>query len=1098
MKNKLALLLVAASVLMVAFSGSAPVGRTNAPGESFCTACHTGSNPSLDGEVTISGVPSMIMPSTTYPITVTVTNPNMAANRAGFSMVVLDDNQDNVGDLINNGANSALITSSSNGREYFGHAPAVAFSGGDVQWTVDWVSPASATSNISFYTGAIIANGGSGNSQDRPVLTSVSAPFSGGSPLEVTVEVDQEVTCFGDSDGIATATATGGSGSYTYAWDNGETTQTAVALNGGNHSVTVSDGASDVVKSFFVDEPDELVAEAMVYEGLTCFMTDAICGVNTFGGTSPYTYQWSNGSTFSGMNTMIPGLYQVTVTDANGCTAVSELEVEPAPEDIEIVVEDISYPHCLGDFNHIDITAESGDAVLEYEWSNGATGPRIENVALGSYTVTITNGVVCSKILTYEMEIQEPLSVSLIDIQNETCEGASDGSISLFVEGGDGQYEYEWANGDTTSSLSNISAGTYSYTVTDGIVCSIEDLVIIDGGSSIDISVDDLMSPSCNGADDGSISVSVSGGNSGPFEILWSTGDTTNSIENLGPGTYQLSVTANNGCQKDTSFTISERNNAVLTLDTVTHIQCFGDSTGSAMVSLTGGEGFDVVWSSGDTGLVVNNLPAGDYSVVAIDSTGCQSDTVMVQVAQPDEIQIMFGEQSILCHGGFGVITTMVQGGVAPYGYNWSIGDDTPFLQGVSAGTYSVTVTDSTGCMVERMYTITQPDEITQQDVIIENVDCHGDSTGTIMVEYVGGAGDLTYSWSTGDSTASLDGLVAGTYILTVADTNACMLMDTFVISHPDQLAVTVTSSGESQSGAEDGSAEVTAITGGVAPYQVLWSIGDTTASISGLSPGVYTVTVTDSLGCAVEEMVVINGADCDATAEYSSTDVSCFGANDGTISVTLTPEETAYAVLINGDSIDLSMLEAGIYDLTILYGNNCTISVDSVVVGSPVELTLVVDDIEPASDNSTSDGSVEISVAGGVAPYAYLWVDSTGMQVSTDEDPRDLLPGAYQVTVTDANGCVISLDGIQVSFISNINNLDTEVLLLPNPMRDVLVVQTRQIVSEVVIYDMQGKVVKRSKGNETNIPVGELQNGIYLAKVLLSNNVVVKQLLVK
>ncbi|MBK8700093.1 MAG: hypothetical protein IPN29_11415 [Saprospiraceae bacterium] len=329
-------LVLVAVLLLIASSSSHPTsngGYTGAPGDGVCAQCHSGTNPALDGEITIDGVPATITAGQLYNVTVTVSNPNLAANRAGFQIVALNNSNTNAGNFTNPSVASSIKTSA--GKKYFGHAPAVPFSGNTMlTWTVDWTAPASGSGLITFYGGSVIANGNSGSSGDRFVITQSSGTLSGSStPLSVSLTDVTNVSCNGGFDGSATAQPSGGSPNYNYAWNNGETTATASNLPAGLARVTVTDnvGATSTA-SVNITQPGLIVVNVINTQSPTCFNSgNGSIIVNATGGVGGFFYDWSNGFSGASIGGLSGGTYEVTVTDNNNCTSVKQVILSSRP-----------------------------------------------------------------------------------------------------------------------------------------------------------------------------------------------------------------------------------------------------------------------------------------------------------------------------------------------------------------------------------------------------------------------------------------------------------------------------------------------------------------------------------------------------------------------------------------------------------------------------------------------------------------------------------------------------------------------------------------------------------------------------------------------
>ncbi|MEK7254458.1 MAG: choice-of-anchor V domain-containing protein, partial [Bacteroidota bacterium] len=315
--------------LFLSSSANPPNGYTGSPadGGNTCSAlnngCHTG--PTGTGNVTIAGLPSSIVPNTNYSITVTVTRTNPDRQKGGFQLMVLDGNDQNVGNLSTTDPNAA--TQIFNGFEYFEHDPALSFSSNSVTYTGSWVAPASAVNPITMYIAANLAGSPSGsNDGDEIVTTTVSGDMSGGGVITVDV-TGTNVSCFGGNNGSATATPSGGGGPpFSYSWSNGGSTATINNLTAGTYMVTVTNTSGGMgTGSVTITQPASAVAVSVINSSnITCANPTGSATASASGGTPGYTYNWSSGAT--GATVSLPaGTWTVTATDNNGCTATDNV-----------------------------------------------------------------------------------------------------------------------------------------------------------------------------------------------------------------------------------------------------------------------------------------------------------------------------------------------------------------------------------------------------------------------------------------------------------------------------------------------------------------------------------------------------------------------------------------------------------------------------------------------------------------------------------------------------------------------------------------------------------------------------------------------------
>jgi len=440
------------------------------------------------------------------------------------------------------------------------------------------------------------------------------------------------------------------------------------------------------------------------------------------------------------------------------------------------------------------------------------------------------------------------------------CNGAATGTLEVEVEGGKPPYTYSWSpTGATTAVVTNVPAGTHTVTVTDdrgtiktASVTITEPTLILPNFNSVNVS--------CNGKNNGSASVAPSGGIA-PYTVLWSDGKIGLTNNNLAPGSYSVTVRDANSCPVTHNFTIVEPLALVTSVGTQTNVSVYGGNDGSATVTATGGTApYTYLWSPvGGTSDTASNLSAGTYNVLVTDSKGCSTTqtVVITQPAIPYDI-VLVSQQNITCNGANdGSISVNVTGGLAPYTYVWSnAAGNTPTISNLSVGTYDLTVTDADSNVITASYTITEPSVLSTTSSITD-VTCNGLSNGTATVLVSGGTAPYSYFWSNGMTTATANNLTAATYSVTVTDANNCKSTTSVTIAQPGVLTVTPTVTDISCFGQLDGSITLN-ITGGAAPFSYVWSSGQTTANISGLAAGVYTVTVTDANNCTATQTATV------------------------------------------------------------------------------------------------------------------------------------------------------------------------------------------------------------------------------------------------
>lgn len=351
---------------------------------------------------------------------------------------------------------------------------------------------------------------------------------------------------------------------------------------------------------------------------------------------------------------------------------------------------------------------------------------------------------------------------------NPTCVGSCDGSINVNATGGYPPYTYQWSNGANTSMITGLCADTFTVTVTDDKGSSLSLVKIIRNPYAVGLSSSTVKQVSCYGSCDGSITVVAKGGTA-PYTYLWSNGETTASIENLCAGPYTLTVTDSKGCTFSCVKTILQPKQLAASVVKKVNASCPGSCDGSAEAKATGGKSpYTYLWSTGDTTKNVSGLCKGQYSLTVTDANGCTAVSSF-NISQPAVIKALVSSTDVTCNGECnGTAQISVSGGSGSYSYLWSDGSTGTAVQNLCEGNYSVTITDSKSCSIQKTVLINEPDEMKADCEVVSQED------GILLASAQGGKLPYTYLWSTGAVTAQVSGLAAGVYTVTVTDNNGC------------------------------------------------------------------------------------------------------------------------------------------------------------------------------------------------------------------------------------------------------------------------------------------------------------------------------------
>lgn len=842
------------------------------------------------------------------------------------------------------------------------------------------------------------------------------------------------IRCFDGSDGIVVANATGGTGALTYRWSDGQTTDTAVGVNRGRYAVTVTDA-----NGCFTVVTDSLSAPLALQSGTAILQTIACFGdstgqasVSTTGGVGPYTYLWSNGDATAITNGLPSGFHTVSITDANGCVDTATVGIIQ-PSELYLTTTSSALDCANDSSGRVSVAAFDGTAPYSYVWSNGQTATTLNNLANGTYGVTVTDANGCVHMDSATVVAPPPLVATANILQNALCNGSATGIATASSTGGVAPYSYVWSSGAFSATATSLAAGVYTVTVLDVNKCQATASVTISTPSSVIVSaqVDTLYHGQvirCTGAQDGQATANASGG-TGPYTYQWSSGDTTATATGLDATTYGVIATDLNGCSDTAQVTLNEPTPVVVTAGTVGAISCAGSSDGSALASASGGTGpYTYQWSTGATGALDTTLRVGTHAITATDVNGCTAVTT-VNLPEPNPIVLRLSATNTNCVGSStGTATVFAQGGVGGYQYRWSSGQTTPVATGLTTATYMVTVTDANGCSMADSISIGGPVPLALIFSDVVDIDCTVNPTGSATATATGGNGPYQYLWNGQTLGATANNLLYGWNVVQVSDARGCTLEDSIFINQPNPMALTTTSTDVGCFGAADGSANVD-VSGGTAPYTYTWSNSSlNTDNRTGLSAGNYSVTVTDSIGCLAVATFTLQQSSPIITQFTEVVATDCNNGTTGSLTAAAQGGTPLYTFQwstgnqqTDSTASRLDHLTAGRYGVTITDANGCSTTLDTILM-DPAQLSAIATG-STLQCYGDQNGTITVAVNGGTSPYFYSLNGATPQAGNTFSNLR---AGTYNVDVTDANGCLFSTQ-------TQLIQADSVVLQVPN-----------------------------------------------------------------
>ncbi|MFZ4860213.1 MAG: beta strand repeat-containing protein, partial [Desulfuromonadaceae bacterium] len=745
------------------------------------------------------------------------------------------------------------------------------------------------------------------------------------------------------------------------------------------------------------------------------------------GGGQTYTWTGPNSFTSSSVNPVVynaasptnEGTYHVTVTDNKGCSATASVAVTLNTPPTESSV--ISPAACGSSTGAINITPSVGTS-FTYLWNTGVTTQDISSISSGNYSVIITNNFGCSVVGNYIVS-NTGGPTALVAQTNVLCNGSSTGDITLTVSGGtpgvdpEPLYTYLWSNGSVDQDLTGLAAGTYSVIITDGAGCTGAASAIITQPNALQL--DNILTHiNCNGASTGAINITVTGG-TGAYSYDWGGGITSEDRSAIPAGTYSVTVTDASLCTVSGTFTITQPAAALDANTTVTDIDCNGNADGIVTLTVTGGtQPYTYVWTRTEAGYAgattkdITGLSPGTYNVTVTDSKGCIVETSGI-VTQPAVLSLSKTLTHVSCRNGSnGAINLSVSGGTTSYTYSWNNGAISEDLSGLTAGTYSVMVTDANGCTASTTATITEPAAVLSASITGQaNVLCNAGAAGTATAAGVGGTSPYTYSWNSSpvQTTSTATGLNAGLYTVVITDANLCTATNSVTITQPSAISISGLVTNVLCNSASTGTINITA-TGGTGSYTYNWGGGITAEDRTGLTAGSYNVTVTDANNCTTSAGFTITQPAVAITPTMVNSNITCKNAHNGSINLSVTGGVSPYTYLWTGGATteDITNLAPGIYSVTVTDANLCTATLSSFAITEPASVLSVIATPTAVTCKNGTNGSITASPGGGTAPYTYSW--STGATTATISG---LGAGTYELTTTDQNGCTATTSAV-------------------------------------------------------------------------------------
>jgi gliding motility-associated-like protein len=895
--------------------------------------------------------------------------------------------------------------------------------GGSGSYNYSWSTGATSSSITALQAGTYlltVTDASSGCSkQEVYTLTDSTGPSA---TLALT-----EPDCGTNGNGSISVTATG---IYnTYFWSTGSTSKNLTSLKPGIYTLTVTDTTTNcsAVYQAVLTAKSQMRIIANPEKNTACASAaDGKITVSLTGGSLPYSYLWSSGETSKDLNGKIAGTYNLTVTDANSCiTTISVLLNTDSSKLLNATLSSITKATCNTATNgSAYVTVSGGKTPLSYSWSpGGSTTKDLINVIAGSYTLTVTDAVGCTKQVNAMITIDSAVSLNAtVDSTKASgCSSSASGAVYVTVSGGSAPYSYQWKKGATivagTKNLSSVIAGSYTLTITDNNGCTLLlNATVPVAGSGVTVTLDSLHRPTCTVSADGKIFASVSGGLS-PYTYFWSTGSVTEDLINANPGTHVLTATDANGCpgQLFVNLSFDTSKTLVTKVDSTIGAGCSLGASAALYITASGGTPpYSYIWSDGTTMSDLSGVIPGTYTVAVTDAKGCKANagaTLGIDTSRSIKAAIDSVEGAGCIGSTSGKIFVSTSRGVAPYVYLWSNGASTKDILNAGPGVYSVIIADAAGCSktLSANVGIDTSKKIIISADSIRGASCLLGANGAIHVSIKGGKAPYAYSWSNGAITADLLNVIPGFYTLSVQDANGCTATMSATIGVDISKSISINGVSIKDAGCSgnaSGAINVT-VTGGIPPYTYNWSNGATSQDIVNIIPGNYTLMVKDAVGCSEEysAVVKVDTANQIKVSTNSVVDAKCIGSSSGSISVIVSGGVAPYSYSWSNGAItkDLMFIPSGSYLLNVTDAIGCSAQLSANIgINNTNPVTIKLDSVKNVGCVDSLSGAIFVSVTGGSLPYNYMW--SNG---AITQDLIGVASGAYNLNVTDNAGCV-------------------------------------------------------------------------------------------
>ncbi len=870
----------------------------------------------------------------------------------------------------------------------------------------------------------VVATDGVGSTGSTSIVINEPAPLTG-------MVINQNaVLCNGDANGSANLNASGGTSPYSFTWPDGTVISSRTDLAAGTYTITVSDNLMCTsTMNVAISEPPVLGQSLVNSSDASCGMLDGSIEVIGIGGVGAYSYLWSDGTSGPIISGIPAGTYTVVVTDGNMCTNSASYTISSS-SGISLSLNSSSDPTCNGGANGTaEINVTGGTMPFSAMWSDGGSGLIRNDLSANTYNVIVSDQMSCSSSISITIGEPSSLGFTVSELTMPSCIGDSDGQLIVEASGGTAPYTYTWPGGIVNDTLSNLTAGTYQVTITDNNMCTDSFSATLSDPSIPTIDIDSIVSPLCNGDNNGIVALTLSGG-TGTLNVTWPDANTDTLRNDLQAGLYWVTISDSNNCMDSSSIIISQPSLLIANATGQAESNA-GANDGTAVANPTGGiPPYSYHWSTGDMTQMISGLSPGNYVVTVTDDNDCSSEEIVAVSPGNCTITGTVSTTPVSCFGDEdGTATISLMNAVGAVDIMWSTGDSTLNIDSLETGVYAVTVTDALSCQVIlSSVEVTSPGMIIVSSDVIEIPECANESTGIISANITGGTGPYNYNWDLGSTADTLVGVFPGSYPVTVTDDNMCtgngvVNLGNADFTKPNSVLIDLTLYADAagnipsfdETDFDGGSSDNCGIAGfswddmeygcdDIGVHTIYVDVFDNNGNVEQDS---FILTILDTIPPNVICTQDLTTTSCEVVNYTIPSGFDNCGISD--IRLVSGPESGSFF------NIGTTEVQYEIED----NGNNIALCSFFVTVTADMEAEVSNTDV---TCFELEDGSVSYSFSGTNLPFEVTYEDAS-------IDPNMLAAGSYPITITDAEQCFI-LDTIEIAQpdpieISNINVVD-------------------------------------------------------------------------